>query len=273
MDFADMFEWWNGAAERNAMSAIMSNKQTWDHDEFFATGRASLEEHSLFARLAGVTIAGNSALDFGCGIGRVTNALADRYLEVTGVDISEEMIRQALANRSKTSIQFQQVRELPLPFEDESFDLVYSSLVVQHTYPLPYSLGYVDEFFRVARDVLYFDAPSHKLHPDDAEPNEGIFFLHRDLILNRAELHDFELLALRQFAGTAWRHQGNTYSSANRSLGRKHNRVDSVDADGLGSDAPSSAQTRRGRASPPKLVFATEERLAIRQRRQGGTRR
>jgi SAM-dependent methyltransferase len=206
MDVLDMYKWWNGAAQQNAMNAIMSNKQDWDSEEFFATGNEWLADHRQFARIVGVTITGSRALDFGCGIGRVTNHLAAHYSEVVGVDISDEMIRLAREQQRSPAVRFEQVKQLPLPFADQAFDLVYSTLVIQHI-PLPYNLGYVDEFFRMARAVVMFDAPSHPLRSGDWEsPPDGIFLLHRDLVLNRAQHHEFELLGLRQYPGTAWRH-------------------------------------------------------------------
>lgn len=206
MDFLDMYNWWNGAAQLNAMNAIMSNKAEWDSDEFFATGNAWLEQHRQFAETVGITITGASALDFGCGIGRVTNHLGAHYSEVIGIDISDEMIRLARDHQRSPAVRFEQVKQLPLPFADRAFDLVYSTIVIQHI-PLPYNLGYVDEFFRLARAVVMFDAPSHSLGSDDWEsPPDGIFLLDRDLVLNRAHHHEFELLGLRQYPGTEWRH-------------------------------------------------------------------
>jgi tRNA/tmRNA/rRNA uracil-C5-methylase (TrmA/RlmC/RlmD family) len=35
------------------------------------------------------------ALDFGCGLGRITRALAQHFDESVGVDISEDMVRRA----------------------------------------------------------------------------------------------------------------------------------------------------------------------------------
>lgn len=206
MDAQDMYNWWNGAAQDNAMNAILSNKDHWDSSEFFATGDASLADHRQFAQTVGATVSGRTALDFGCGIGRVTNHLSAYYSEVVGADISDEMIRLAREHQESPVVRFEQVRELPLPFADGTFDLVYSTLVIQHI-PLPYNLGYVDEFFRVARGVAMFDAPSHPLRRGEWEaPPNGIFLLNRDLVLNRAEEHGFELLGLRQYPGTAWRH-------------------------------------------------------------------
>lgn len=49
----------------------------------------------------GVLMAGSHALDYGCGIGRVTAGLATHAAEVVGVDISAGMLRTAAARLSK----------------------------------------------------------------------------------------------------------------------------------------------------------------------------
>jgi ubiquinone/menaquinone biosynthesis C-methylase UbiE len=90
------------------------------------------------------------ALDFGCGVGRLTQPLACHFEEVTGVDISQSMIE--LAKRYNQSGErcrcyVNTAEDLGL-FNDCEFDLVYSSLVLQHMAPR-YALGYIREFIRL----------------------------------------------------------------------------------------------------------------------------
>src|SRR5215472_11150790 len=66
---------------KNPLWAVLTGKRDWDLNEFFATGAADAE--SLFAvcdRL-GLPQRRNRALDFGCGVGRVTRHLAARFAE------------------------------------------------------------------------------------------------------------------------------------------------------------------------------------------------
>ncbi len=47
------------------------------------------------------------ALDFGCGVGRLTQALADYFNEVAGVDVSPTMVNKALEyNKKPTKFHF-----------------------------------------------------------------------------------------------------------------------------------------------------------------------
>ncbi|MCK6544754.1 class I SAM-dependent methyltransferase [Myxococcota bacterium] len=71
-------------------------------------------------------------LDFGCGFGRFTHALAEvSGTDVVGVDLTPELL--AIAEREKTSpkVTFARATD-PLPFPDESFDVVWVSYVFIH---------------------------------------------------------------------------------------------------------------------------------------------
>jgi SAM-dependent methyltransferase len=73
----------------------------------------------------------NSALDFGCGVGRLLVPLSKRFGRVTGVDISASMIEHA--KQRCPSAQF--VQSLHQLGVDEKFDLVHSYIVLQHIRP------------------------------------------------------------------------------------------------------------------------------------------
>jgi ubiquinone/menaquinone biosynthesis C-methylase UbiE len=89
-------------------------------------------------------------LDFGCGAGRLSQALAEHADEVVGVDISEPMLETA-ARLDRTGGKCRFVHNA-VPnlsaFPDGGFDLVYSELVLQHL-PLDAIEGYLAEFLRV----------------------------------------------------------------------------------------------------------------------------
>lgn len=224
MNFADMYPWWNQAALSNPMTAILSNDTNRDRDRFFETGKAWLAEHRAFAAAAGTTLEGSRALDFGCGIGRMTAARAEHYAEVVGIDISDEMVRLAKQLRPRANARFVQATERPLPFGDQEFNCVYSTIVVQHI-PFPYNLQYLGGFFRLSRDLVLIGAPSHLR--DGQQPGPGIFLLDLRYVLTCAAQNRFDLIALREFAATAtrqyqylFRRTGEAGSSGRRDPGR-----------------------------------------------------
>lgn len=137
----------------------------WDDEEFLASG--AQEVGSALARLAelGIRPATGRALDFGCGAGRLSNALAAHFDEVVGVDISAPMLEEARRlDRSGGRISFR-LNEGPdlSAFDDGSFDLVYTDLVLQHL-PPDLAEGYVREFARVVRPggAMVIGVPAHE---------------------------------------------------------------------------------------------------------------
>src|SRR5436305_3109306 len=71
---------------------------------------------------------GKKALDYGCGSGRSTRFVKTLGFDTVGVDISQDMLKQARVK--DTSGVYQQIHSGQLPFEDETFDLIYSSYVL-----------------------------------------------------------------------------------------------------------------------------------------------
>lgn len=146
----------------------------WDLEEFFATGQA--EVSSVLTVLAGhrVKVKGGRALDFGCGVGRLTQALADHFDECDGVDLAGSMVEQAQAlNRRTDAVRFHQnsAPDLRL-FETESFDFVLALLVLQHM-ETALMRGYLGEFVRVLRPggIAYFNVPERSMGGDPLPPD------------------------------------------------------------------------------------------------------
>jgi SAM-dependent methyltransferase len=143
-----------GAADPLWAVCVDRNRRagTWDVGEFLASGRS--EAAAVMTRLddLGLCPARETALDFGCGVGRVTAALSGYFGTVTGVDIAEPMLDRA---RSLTAdhpgCRFVRSDRPDLAaFADGSFDLVYSSLVLQHMQS-GLAAAYLREFARVVR--------------------------------------------------------------------------------------------------------------------------
>jgi SAM-dependent methyltransferase len=122
----------------------------WDVEAFFETGRAEVRRVLAYLNEVAGPIGRGRALDFGCGVGRVTQALGAHYAQVDGVDIAESMIELARrSNRSGRRCRYHvhAADDLSL-FASGTFDLVYCSYVLQHIEPEP-AERYVREFVRV----------------------------------------------------------------------------------------------------------------------------
>jgi SAM-dependent methyltransferase len=124
----------------------------WDVTRFYATGAAEVEATLARARQLRLSASGARALDFGCGAGRLTRPLADRFDLVTGVDIAPEMLDLARRDNPAAGRCEFVLNDRPdlAALADGEFDLVYSSVVLQH---LPRALirAYLAELARVLR--------------------------------------------------------------------------------------------------------------------------
>jgi SAM-dependent methyltransferase len=123
----------------------------WQLDEFFASGEQEVGAALDRARELDRPERLGRALDFGCGVGRLTRALAERFSETVGVDVSEQMVEQARKlNTDRPNLDFA-VNVAPdlAAFESDSFDLVYSSKVLQHMPSGDQACSYIGEFLRL----------------------------------------------------------------------------------------------------------------------------
>ncbi len=75
-----------------------------------------------------------NALDFGCGVGRLTIPLARISKKAIGVDVSESMLREARKNCADLSVENAEFHtsDDSLSFARGKFDLIHSFIVFQH---------------------------------------------------------------------------------------------------------------------------------------------
>lgn len=138
-------------------------------DAFHIRGREATRELASLLRLD----EGLNVLDAGCGIGGTSRYLADRYgCRVTGVDLTAEYVtvaedltrRVGLADR----VDFRRGSVLELPFDDGSFDVVWTEHVQMN---IADKDGFYAELYRVL-------APGGKLafHDVFAGPEPDLYF-------------------------------------------------------------------------------------------------
>lgn len=158
---------WDDLAARDAMWAVCSIPGTrgrWSESDFFASG-----QEEVAGILAGLEAEGLSpaargrALDFGCGLGRLSRALAGEFDEVVGVDVSEEMVERARQlHEDRPSCRFLANPRPDLSLlPDAHFDMVLSLIALQHVSSRAAIRSYVREFVRVTAPggVIAFQLP------------------------------------------------------------------------------------------------------------------
>ena len=174
---------WNEFGRRAPLWAILpapdKKGNRWPVAEFLQTGRDEIAGLLAYLDARGLATRRRCALDFGCGAGRLTYALAGYFPHVIGVDIAPSMIEvartlhvdasrgDACAQAQNATVEFRVNGSTRLEsVESGSVDLVYTRLVLQHVAPR-YVREYLAEFVRVLSPggVLVFQLPSEDAVP------------------------------------------------------------------------------------------------------------
>jgi ubiquinone/menaquinone biosynthesis C-methylase UbiE len=140
----------------------------WNLGEFFQTGVVDIQWLMDYVQRLNYPFQLGTALDFGCGVGRLSQALCAYFENVVGIDISPPMIERANQyNQYGNRCHYMLNRSDNLSvFADSSFDFIYSALVLQHMPPV-FAKGYIREFMRVLKPggLAVFEIPGGVTHP------------------------------------------------------------------------------------------------------------
>ncbi len=135
----------------------------WQLDEFFATGEAEVSQLMHEVQQLGFFVPRGHALDFGCGVGRLTRALGHYFDRVTGIDISHSMVSRASSLDTGGECTFVVNGSAKLPFRSQVFDFVLSAIVLQHVPEQKVIRSYIAEFARVLKPtgLIVMQLPSY----------------------------------------------------------------------------------------------------------------
>ena len=88
MTFDDLKNTWTALGEADPLWAILTNEESegggWDLDAFFASGEAEISSVMAEVDSLGLAFEPGRALDFGCGVGRLTPRSARASAKRTG---------------------------------------------------------------------------------------------------------------------------------------------------------------------------------------------
>ena len=166
-------------------------------DAFFATGEVEVQAFESTVARAGLTLPNNArCLELGCGVGRVTAALAKRFHEVVAVDVSQphlDVAKNELSQfRRANNIDYQKLSQLKQMQTFGRFDVAYTKIVLQHNPPpvIEYLLRSMLNSLHPG-GIALFQVPVYKagydfviskyLNKEDSELMDMHFFCQADL--------------------------------------------------------------------------------------------
>jgi SAM-dependent methyltransferase len=148
-----MRDFWDARAQEDAWFFVDDRLEYGapDVERFWADGERILD---VLLSAAGAELhAGDEVVDVGCGLGRLSRAVAGRVAKVRAIDISPQMLAQAREHNAHVeNIEWILGDGTSLhPIADASADAITSHVVFQHIPDPQVTLGYVRDMGRVLR--------------------------------------------------------------------------------------------------------------------------
>jgi|SRR5579872_113691 len=148
---------WDDFARIDPYTYIMTHLPQGNREAFWQSGENVVSEE-LVPVICKNAVSFGTALEIGCGVGRLVFPMATHFERVFGLDISPEMVRQAAAlatQKNITNARFltladYQSRPENLGLAAGSVDFIYSLLVFQH---IP-EFRCIKDYFELVRLLL-----------------------------------------------------------------------------------------------------------------------
>ena len=145
---------WNARAREDAGYFVAFGRRYSDDAQFFATATEVINRLEwVLSRVPVAERGAWRALEVGCGPGRLMRPMSRHFVEIHGVDVSDEMIvlaKEKLRDIPTARTYVTGGSTLPM-FEDESFEFVYSYAVFQHIPAREVIVSYLREIHRVMK--------------------------------------------------------------------------------------------------------------------------
>lgn len=137
MDEQTVQKFWQDHACGDTQVGGLHERFRGDYEEFFADYdrfRYQNERH-LPACIESLNVAGKQVLEIGLGEGSESERLIRAGADWSGVDLTSESVTRVRARLTHRDLRYKELRQgsvLDLPFDNETFDLVFSHGVLHH---------------------------------------------------------------------------------------------------------------------------------------------
>lgn len=171
--FARVKQQWQHLGETEPHWSVLTNESYFqdvfhmNRDAFFQSGVAEVDTFIATLKRARVERSQlRRVVELGCGVGRVTAALATKFDDVVGVDISAAHLRLAEElprNTEANAISFRQLTSIDAVPQIGKFDVLYSRIVLQHN-PPPVMARLLSDFLEQLNvgGVAFLQVPTYK---------------------------------------------------------------------------------------------------------------
>jgi ubiquinone/menaquinone biosynthesis C-methylase UbiE len=141
---------------------------------------------------------GKSVLEIGHGPGgNLIEVYKQKPKRLAGVDISGQMVKLA-RNKIPQHIEVQKINGTELPFEDRSFDVVFTATVLQHNTDEKMLKALMKEIARVSKDtVLFFERIEKSIMGDELCLGRPVAFYNKIMEEYGFELRSTKFINIR----------------------------------------------------------------------------
>ncbi len=135
-DIKESKEKWSRLADQDPRGYVVTNKKiSTDDKNYRESGRETYtryisEDELLQKKLKSLNA--KTAIDIGCGTGRITEFFGNDFEKVYGTDIARNMIEEAKRTFPDSKFVFVETDGAHLPFPDKSIDFSFSFATFQH---------------------------------------------------------------------------------------------------------------------------------------------
>ena len=181
-------------------------------DDFYFSGKRTLDYFESAVSRSGIALKNNAVcFELGCGVGRITVWLADKFEKVIAADISSAHLAiasEVFAERKFSNVKPQLLQKVADIDLIEEFDVFISVIVLQHN-PPPVIHAILSSVFKRLRPggVAYFQAPTYSTNSFVAAiylnklEDKGKMEVHaipQRLIFDLAKKHGLNILDIRE---------------------------------------------------------------------------
>lgn len=153
---------WSQRASVDPYWAVLNSHAPgeWDVDEFMQSGEETVRRTLDPFMTSFAHDPGETCVEIGCGVGRLSQALSRRFEAVMALDVSPVMLEEAARNMKRLDIHNVKLVEgngVDLSaFDDGCADCVYSAIVFQHIPDPEIQYGLIREAARVLKPGGYY---------------------------------------------------------------------------------------------------------------------